>query len=195
MSNHLTTQQLIAKIETADKRYRRSSTVLLIIIGFAIAATLVLQYQALEQFRAQSAERAAGLKALSEAQKAESEKSNRYLQCIARYFADPNRRETIITDIESCNIDLATGAFIPGTDNDPLATSGSDTVNLSPGPAATGPNNSNTGDPGAGQNNGGTSGSGGDTPPPRNFIQRNITDPLVNGTVDLINGARGIIGL
>lgn len=192
MSDHLTTQQLIQKIESADRKYRRSSTILLIIIDVAIAATLILQYQALEQFKTQSAERGAGLKALSEEQKAESEKTNRYLQCIARYFADPNRSETIIADIESCSIDKTSGAVVPGTS--PLASTnpGSDSENLTPGPATTGPSNSNTGNPGNGQNNGGSSGgNGGSTPPPRNPIQRFLTDPLL----DFVNNVRGNIGL
>lgn len=189
MSDHLTTQQLIAKIETADRRYRRSSTVLLIIIGVAIAATLILQYQALEQFQAQSAERAAGLKALQEEQKKEAEKSNRYLQCIARYFADPNRRETVIQDIESCNIDPTTGYLIPGVDDTKSnSVRPGDPTNLVPGPS------------GGPKTTPGTTNPDPDTEtdpnpaPPRGVIPLIVDGAtgLVNGVV---NGARGILGL
>lgn len=184
MSDHLTTQQLIAKIETADRRYRKSSTVLLIIIGFAIAATLVLQYQALEQFKQQSAERGAGLKALQEENQRESEKTNRYLQCIARYFANPDRAQTTIRSIDDCTIDGKTGAIVPGTDQTPLASSGSDSTNLSPGPSG-GPSNTpvipipdpeNNPDP--------------NPTPPRGVIP--LLRDVVNGVID---SGRGILGL
>lgn len=184
MSDHLTTQQLIAKIESADRKYRRSSTVLLIIIGVAIAATLILQYQALEQFKTQSAERGAGLKALQEENQRESERTNRYLQCIARYFANPDRAQTTIRSIDDCTIDGKTGAVVPGTDQTPLASAGSDSGNLSPGPSggpSTNPVNPNP-DP--------DTETDPNTPPPRGVIPR-----LLDGATGLLNGARGILGL
>jgi hypothetical protein len=189
MSDHLTTQELISKIETADRRYRRSSTVLLIIIGVAIAATLVLQYQALEQFQAQSAERAAGLKALQEEQKKESEKSNRYLQCIARYFADPNRRDTVIQDIDSCNIDPTTGLLIPGADDTKSnSVRPGDPTLLAPGPSG-GPSNT----PGITNPDPDTE-TDPNPAPPRGVIPR-IVDGVVGGVNGLVDGARGILGL
>lgn len=186
MSSHVSTQELINRIEKNDRRYRRASTLLLIIIGFAIAATLILQYQALEAFKSQSAERAAGLKSLSEDQKAESEKTNRYLQCIARYFADPNRQDTIIADIESCSIDKTSGV-VPGTDQTPLASGnpGNSSPSLTPGPAATGPNSTPvnpTPDP--------DTETDPNPAPPRGVIPR-----LLDGVTGLVNDARGILGL
>lgn len=182
MSDHLTTQQLIAKIENADRRYRRSSTVLLIIIGFAIAATLVLQYQALEQFKQQSAERGAGLKSLQEENQRESEKTNRYLQCIARYFANPDRAQTTIRSIDDCTIDGKTGAIVPGTDQSPIASSGSDSVNLSPGPSG-GPSTSNP------PENPDTSTPTNPAPP------RGVIPLILDGVTGLVDDARGILGL
>lgn len=184
MSDHVSTQQLIQKIESADRKYRRSTTVLLIIIGIAIALMLFLQYQALEQFKGQSADRGAALKQLQEENKTESERTNRYLQCIARYFADPNRRETVIENIDSCNIDPTTGAFVPGIDPTPIASSGSEATpgNLSPGPSG-GPSTSNP------PENPDTS-SPIDTPPPRGVIPR-----LLDGVTGLVDNARGILGL
>lgn len=182
MSDHLTTQQLIEKIETADRRYRKSSTLLLIIIGLAIALMLFLQFQALEQFKAQSADRGAAIKALQQENKEESEKTNRYLQCIARYFANPNRSQTVIQSIDDCNIDPSTGAVVPGIDPSPLASSGSDSVNLSPGPSG-GPSTSNP------PENPDTS-TPIDTPPPRGVIPR-LRD-FLTGTLD---DARAILDL
>jgi len=140
MSDHLTTQELIQKIESADRKYRRSTTVLLILIGVAIAVMLFLQFQALEQFKAQSKDRGDAIKALQEENKAESERTNRYLQCIARYFANPDRANTVINSIEDCNIDPTTGAMIPGTDTPIISSDPGESSSLTPGPAATGPN-------------------------------------------------------
>lgn len=190
MSDHLTTQELIAKIENADKRYRRSTTVLLILIGIAIAVMLFLQFQALEQFKGQSKDRGDAIKALQEENKQESERTNRYLQCIARYFADPNRRETVIENIESCNIDPTTGAFVPGIDQSPIASSDSEATpgNLSPGPSggpSTTPGNT-TPDP--------DTETDPNPAPPRGVIPR-VLDSVTGGLNGLVDGARGILGL
>lgn len=185
MSDHLTTQQLIQKIETADRRYRKSSTLLLIIIGLAIALMLFLQFQALEQFKAQSADRGAAIKALQEENKSESEKTNRYLQCIARYFANPDRVNTVIQSIDDCNIDSSTGAFVPGIDQTPLAASGSDSGNLSPGPSSGGPSTTpgnTTPDP--------DTETDPNPAPPRGVIPR-----ILDGVDSVIDSARGILGL
>jgi len=186
MSDHLTTQQLIAKIENADKRYRRSSTVLLIIIGIAIALMLFLQFQALEQFKAQSADRGAAIKALQQENKKEAEKTNRYLQCIARYFADPNRRDTVIQDIDSCNIDPTTGFLIPGVDDSKSnSVRPGDPTLLAPGPATTGPNTTPSNPP----QDPDTETDPNPTPP------RGVIPRVLDGVTGLLDSARGILGL
>jgi hypothetical protein len=186
MSNHLTTQQLIQKIETADRRYRKSSTVLLIIIGLAIALMLFLQSQALEAFKTQSADRGAAIKLLQEENKREAETTNRYLQCIASYFANPDRANTVIQSIDDCNIDPSTGAFVPGIDQSPLASSSSEGTpgNLSPGPS------------------GGPSTTPGITTPdpdtetdPNPAPPRGVIPLIVDGVSGLVDRARGILGL
>lgn len=186
MSDHLTTQQLIEKIESADRKYRRSTTVLLILIGVAIAVMLFLQFQALEQFKAQSKDRGDAIKELQEENKQESEKTNRYLQCIARYFADPNRRETVIQNIEVCNIDPTTGALVPGLDQSPIASSDQEATpgNLSPGPSG-GPSTT----PGIINPDPDTE-TDPNPAPPRGVIPR-----LLDGVSGLVDNARGILGL
>lgn len=200
MSDHVSTQELINKIESADRKYRRSTTVLLVVIGIAIALSIFLQYQALEQFRQQSAQRSSDNKVLQEAIKRETEKTNQVLRCIAAYFANPDRSNTVIQNIDQCNIDPSTGAIIFDTEQNIPA--GSGPASLTPGPAGTGPNTNTSNNP---SNSSGSAGGGSgndpdpdpdpETTPERNFIQRNVTDPIVNGAVDIVNGARGIIGL
>lgn len=185
MSDHLITQELIQKIESADRKYRRSTTVLLILIGVAIAVMLFLQFQALEQFKAQSKDRGDAIKALQEENKQESEKTNRCLQCIARYFANPNRSQTVIQSIDDCNIDATTGAVVPGIDQTPLASSGSNSGNLSPGPSSGGPNTT----PGNTNPDPDTE-TDPDPAPPRGVIPR-LRD-FITGTS---NDARAILGL
>ncbi len=180
MSDHLSTQQLINRIESADRKYRRSTTVLLIVIGVAIALSIFLQYQALEQFKNQSAERSADSKVLQESIKRETEKTNQVLRCIAAYFANPNRADTVIQNIDQCNIDPSTGAVIFDTEQNTPA--GSGPLSLSPGPSG-GPSTSNP------PENPDTSKRQNDDPP------RGIIPRTLDSIFDLVNDARGIIGL
>lgn len=188
MSDHLSTQELISDIERNDRRFRMSVTVLLVIIGLAIGVMLFLQYQALERFKSQAARNEAENSALQKTIKEETQKTNRYLQCIAQYFANPDRADTTIKSIDDCTIDKTTGALVPGLDSTPLASngSGSDSDFLAPGPAPPGqatnppvrrdpiPENPNPTNP----------------PPPRGVIPF-----LMDGLSGLIDRARGILGL
>lgn len=190
MSDHLSTQELIRNIERSDRRFRLATQIFLVLIGLALCLVLYLQFQALEQFKQQSADRSAEIKQLQEENKAESEKSNRYLRCIATYFANPDRGNTVIQSIEDCNIDPTTGAFVPGVEQ-PIASNPTGSSSLTPGSANPEPSNNNT-NPGGGQGQGNPGGNNGsENTPERNFVQRNITDPLLK----FVDDSRAIIGL
>lgn len=175
MSDHQTTQELIQNIETMDRRYRRASTMLLVFMGLAIAVTLALQYRAIEEFRNQSAERAEAIKQLQEDNKAESEKTNRYLQCIAEYFAANSESAATLKSLDDCTIDAATGAAVPGVSSESV--SGTSSSGQSATPAATPPADPETNpDP--------------NPDPPLGLVPR-----VANRISNLIDSARGMIGL
>lgn len=165
-------EELLEIIRREDKRFRTSLAIFMSAIGGVLILVLALQYQALTGFQSQSDERAAGIKSLQEQVKSESQKSNRYLRCIALFFAQTDRANATIKDIDSCDINLETGEPIVSPEDTKQVEDNDPVVN----PTPDNPNGNEQ------------------TPPPatdRNVIQKNLTDPLFKG----LNDIRGAIGL
>lgn len=116
---------LLHKIEKNDRRFRTAQTIFMSIIGMILVGLVAAQFLVISNFQAQSAERAKGLKqlqednkTLSEANKHLNEQTNRYVQCIARFFATTDRQTRVLTDLDKCSYEQ-NGQSLPGLDITP----------------------------------------------------------------------------
>lgn len=108
-----TISDLKALIVYRDKRFRIFQALFMGIIGIALIVLVAAQFIVINQFQDQSAQRAAGLKQLAETAQNNTELSNQYLQCIARFFATTDRSGQVLTDLDQCAYER-NGVPIPG---------------------------------------------------------------------------------
>lgn len=131
---------IIRSINARDRKYRLWFVILMFLVILVLGGVAVLQAATIQQFKEQSTERADAIKALQEDNLRASARTNAYLQCIARFFAERNRSDLQLTDLEACNYER-NGTIVPGVDITPTT---SDTN--SPAPAGSG----NSGSQGSG---------------------------------------------
>ncbi len=110
--------ELIRSVENRNRKYRVAFVVLMGLVLASLVFVVTLQYQALQKIEGQSAERARALKSLQEKTLETSGRTNSYIQCIARFFAEPNRADVTLTDLDKCNLER-NGTAVPGVDNSP----------------------------------------------------------------------------
>ncbi len=125
MSGDETSAEVIRKIQSRDSKYRAFFVFLMLGVLVALFAVIFLQAQALQEFRNQSAARGAGLKTLSEQNLDAAGRTNSYLQCLARYFAETDRAELQLTDLDACSYERG-GNAVPGVDVTPTGTASGD---------------------------------------------------------------------
>lgn len=118
MSGEETSAEVIHKIQARDTKYRVFFVILMIVVIVSLFGVIFLQAQALSEFRGQSAERAASLKALQQQNLEASGRTNSYLQCLARFFAEQDRTNLTLTDLDKCSYERG-GNAVPGVDVTP----------------------------------------------------------------------------
>lgn len=111
---------LLHKIERNDRHFRMAQSIFMTLIGLILVGLIAAQFVVINNFQSQSAERAKSLKALqqsnnelAESNKHLSEQSNRYIQCIAQFFASEDRQNRVLEDLDSC-IYTDSGETVPG---------------------------------------------------------------------------------
>lgn len=123
---------LLHRIEKNDRRFRMAQTIFMSLIGFILVGLIAAQFIVINNFQNQSAERAKSLKALQESNQALAqdnkhltEQTNRYIQCIAQFFATTDRQDRILTDLDQCVYEdggtTVPGVIVPPTSSDSTA--------------------------------------------------------------------------
>lgn len=138
MSAEETSTQVIRKIQAKDSKYRLFFVVLMILVLVAMGGVILLQAAALQEFRGQSAERAASLKKLQRDNLDASGRTNAYLQCLARFFAESDRADLTLTDLDKCSYERA-GSVVPGVDVTPTGTPTNEQTTAGSAPASSDP--------------------------------------------------------
>lgn len=115
------TDELIQDVVRSSHRLRVTASVFMGIVATLLISLIVAQFWQLQEYRRQSTERAEGIRRLSEAAANNSEVSNRYLQCIARFFATTDRASRTLTDLDACTYEVD-GQSVPGLDTRPTST-------------------------------------------------------------------------
>jgi hypothetical protein len=140
---------LLHRIEKNDRRFRLAQSVFMTIIGLILVGLVAAQFVVINNFQSQSSERAKSLKVLQESNqrlgeenKGLNQQTNRYIQCIARFFATTDRQTRVLTDLDKCTYEQ-NGQAVPGVDIHPT-TEGPNTQ----GPQNTAPFTENEGTPG-----------------------------------------------
>lgn len=104
MSDHESTQQLINKIESKDRRFRTAQAVFMILLLSVVLGIVYVQFRTLESVHQQlvvSRMVASETKSQSNAQNATI---IHRLDCMTAFFSIPNRTNLTISDVEKCSI-------------------------------------------------------------------------------------------
>lgn len=141
---------LLHRIEKNDRRFRMAQTIFMSLIGFILVGLIAAQFMVIRSFQDQSAERANGLKQLQQDNKQLAqdnkhltEQTNRYIQCIAQFFATTDRQDRILTDLDDCIYEDG-GTTVPGVIVPPTS-SNSAATQLQTGQAPSKPDNNSQG--------------------------------------------------
>lgn len=117
---HASTQRLIANIEKKDRRFRVAQAIFMALVALAMIVLLLLNYVQLIQKNHLLGQQGA----LLQQQKDSTEELKRntndrldkvdnHIDCIAKFFAQSNRAELSIADLQSCSI-TTTSTLTPG---------------------------------------------------------------------------------
>ena len=111
--------EIIRKIDRRDSKYRLAFVLLMFFVLAVLSAVAILQFQALQEFKQQSSERAAAIEKRQQEDLALAGRTNAYIQCIARFFAERNRTNLTLTDLDNCSYERS-GTPVPGVDTNPV---------------------------------------------------------------------------
>lgn len=186
-----TSLELLQTIQHRDRRFRLAQTVFMSIVALILCGVLIALYAQNQSLSNQANDRARNVQKLLDAQdktiaaqKEEIETTNRYIQCIAQFFATTDRTSRIITDLDSCNIQ-SNGQRVGGVNLTP--TQQQAPTNNSGGGSNNSTGNSSGGTGGAG-GNGGDGGNGGNgsstTSEPVRILGIPVCVPLLNVCVE-----------
>lgn len=100
----LTTDELLHLIETNDRRFRVAQAVFMFVISGILVTLLFSNYQTIVAFQKQSEERRNAIEKIQQATKDSVDETERYIYCIAQFFASKDRANLIITDLDNCKI-------------------------------------------------------------------------------------------
>lgn len=102
-------EDLIRTIERKDRRFRVAQALFLAIIALAVAGVLLAQFHTISEFRHSSEQQSDTILQLQREAKESDKRAADHLACIARFFANPDRQDTVITDIDKCFIEQRAG--------------------------------------------------------------------------------------
>lgn len=103
----LTIEELLHQIEANDRRFRLAQGVFMFVVGGILMVLLTAQYNTIIAFDKQSNERREGLQQVQQATKNSVDETERYIYCIAQFFANNDRSNWVISDLENCKITRA----------------------------------------------------------------------------------------
>lgn len=115
LEQHSSTRQLIAKVESKDRKFRMAQAVFMAIIFVILAGVIVVQLRTLNGVQEQLKQQEI---LLNEQKKNTDEIKNttanvsKQIDCIAQFFAMRNRTEVTIEDLENCRIVRPDGTIV-----------------------------------------------------------------------------------
>lgn len=158
MSDHLSTQELINRIESKDRRFRTAQAIFLILLLSLLIGVVFVQFRTLDTVRQQLVASKAQADENSKQSDKQREVIVRRLDCMVAFFSQPDRTTIRIADIEKCSLEKDDPAqfFAPVNGTSSTTTTNGDgsnttttTTNDTPGnpgatPSTTPPQSTNT---------------------------------------------------
>jgi len=111
--------EIIRKIDSRDSKYRLAFVLLMFFVLAVLSGVAFLQFQALQEFKEQSTQRAEAIEQRQKDDLALAGRTNAYIQCIARFFAERDRTNLTLTDLDNCSYERS-GNPVPGVDTTPI---------------------------------------------------------------------------
>lgn len=104
MSDHVSTQELINRIESKDRRFRTAQAVFLILLLSLLIGVIFVQFRTLDTVRQQLVASKAAVKENSKQSDKQREVIVRRLDCMVAFFSQTDRQNLSIQDIEKCSL-------------------------------------------------------------------------------------------
>lgn len=155
MSDHASTQDLIHRIESKDRKFRTAQSLFMIMLLAVLSGIIFVQFRTLDTVRQQLVASKATATETSKQSKAQRDTIIRRLDCVVAFFAQPDRTNLVISDIDKCSLnpsDNPTKFFAPANNTTSTTNTNGDgskttttTTQTTPGnPGATSPQTTQT---------------------------------------------------
>lgn len=104
MSDHLSTQELIHKIESKDRKFRLAQSVFMVLLLATLTGVIFVQFRTLDAVREQLISQKATSEERSTQNKELQDKIIRRLDCMVVFFSQPDRSGLTIENINECSL-------------------------------------------------------------------------------------------
>jgi hypothetical protein len=111
--------QLLKTMQTKDRRFRFALFGFFTVLAIMSFAGLVLTAITLNNVQLQQRQLALAVKELKENTSSELKEANEHLDCVVLFFAEPDRTNKKLSDLENCDVVVTESAAepVPATDN------------------------------------------------------------------------------
>lgn len=161
MPDELSPHELLLDIEHKDRKFRLAQRFFMILVTVVLAGILValfVQNQSLKDQATRSDDATQKIlenqKNTIDEQRKQIETTNRYIQCLARFFATTDSDSRVLTNLERCNI-TSSGSPVTGLNLTP-----SQNQSTAPSSGSNSSGNTGTSNPGSSGGNGGDGNNG-----------------------------------
>lgn len=104
MSDHLSTQQLIERIESKDRKFRTAQGLFTLLLFTALLGVIFLQFRTLSNVQEQLITSKATAAETAKQSDEQRDKIIRRLDCMVAFFSQTDRQNLTIADIEKCSL-------------------------------------------------------------------------------------------
>lgn len=105
MNGETTTHDLIRTIESKDRRFRVALAAFMIVVALSLICILYAQFRLINEFRTQAHAQGELILDLQRDSRDANTRAAQQLSCIADFFANTDRVNRIITDLDDCRIE------------------------------------------------------------------------------------------
>lgn len=105
MSDHLSTQELINRIESKDRKFRTAQAIFTLLLFVALVGVIFLQFRTLNNVREQLNTSKATAAETAKQSDLQREKIIRRLDCMVAFFSQKDRTNLSISNIDKCSLD------------------------------------------------------------------------------------------
>ena len=104
MSDHLSTQELINRIESKDRKFRLAQSVFMILLLATLTGVIFVQFRTLNAVKEQLIVQKATSEERSSQNRELQDKIIRRLDCMVQFFSQPDRSNLTIENINQCSL-------------------------------------------------------------------------------------------